>query len=137
MSVNVVVISGNLTRDPELRAMASGMQVMKFTVAVNDRTKDQSGQWVDRPNFVDCTMFGERAQKLSQYLRKGLKVTVNGSLRWSSWESNGQKRSKLEVIAKNIELPPRQQGQQGYQQQPNQSAQTMNPTSFYDEDIPF
>lgn len=135
MSVNVVVISGNLTRDPELRATASGMQVMRFCVAVNDRTKDQSGQWVDRPNFVDCTMFGERAQKLSQYLHKGTKVTVNGSLRWSSWESQGQKRSKLEVIAQNVELPPRQQGT--YQQQPNQSAQTMNPTSVYDEDIPF
>lgn len=105
MSINRVNISGNLTRDPELRATASGMSVMSFSVAVNDRRRNQqTGEWEDHPNFVDCTMFGTRAESVSRFLSKGSKVAIEGKLRWSSWERDGQKRSKLEVIVDDIEF---------------------------------
>lgn len=126
MSINRVNISGNLTRDPELRATAGGMQVLGFGVAVNGRRKNgQTNEWEDYPNFVDCTMFGNRANSMSRILHKGMKVAIEGKLRYSSWEKDGQKRSKLEVIVDEIELmsqnPNGQQAQQyasqGYQQQ--------------------
>lgn len=99
MSINRVNITGNLTRDPELRATAGGTQVLSFGVAVNDRRRNaQTGEWEDYPNFVDCTMFGTRAEAVSRFLAKGNKVAIEGKLRYSSWERDGQRRSKLEVI---------------------------------------
>ena len=104
MSINRVSISGNLTRDPELRVTPSGMQVLGFGVAVNDRRKNnQTGEWEDYPNFVDCTMFGTRAEAVGRYISKGSKVAIEGKLRYSSWERDGQRRSKLEVIVDDIE----------------------------------
>jgi single-strand DNA-binding protein len=165
MSINKVVITGNLTRDPELRQTAGGTAVLGLGVAVNDRTKNQqTGEWEDRPNFVDCTMFGNRAQAVSGYLHKGTKVAIEGKLRWSQWERDGQKRSKLEVIVDEIEFmsprqdapqqayapqqyrqPPQQQyaPQQAYAQQPQQYApkqayaQQPQQPGLYDADIPF
>ncbi|MDP2183333.1 MAG: single-stranded DNA-binding protein [Actinomycetota bacterium] len=106
MSINRVVISGNLTRDPELRTTSSGMAVLKLGVAVNDRRKNpETEQWEDVPNFVDVTMFGARGEAVSRYLSKGTKVAIEGKLRWSSWENpQGEKRSKLEVIVDEIEF---------------------------------
>ena len=105
MSINRVVISGNLTRDSELRSTASGMAVLGFGVAVNDRRKNpQTGEWEDYPNFIDCTMFGTRASSLYPHLSKGTKVTIEGKLRWSQWERDGQKRSKIEVIVDDLEF---------------------------------
>lgn len=157
MSINRVVISGNLTRDPELRATASGTQVLSFGVAVNDRRRNpQTGEWEDYPNFVDCTMFGTRAEAVSRYLSKGSKVAIEGKLRYSSWERDGQRRSKLEVIVDEIEFMSRGQqgeaggyapsyGQQGGyapapapQQAPAPMAAPVPPAvDVYDEDIPF
>lgn len=133
MSINRVMISGNMTRDAELRQTAGGMQVLTFGVAVNERVQNrQSGQWEDRANFVDCTMFGKRAEAVAQYLAKGTKVAIEGKLRYSSWERDGQKRSKLEVIVDEIEfMSGRQQQPQQQRQQPQQQS------SVYDEDIPF
>lgn len=105
MSINRVNISGNLTRDPELRATAGGTQVLSFGVAVNDRCRNaQTGEWEDYPNFVDCTMFGNRAEAVGRFLAKGMKVAIEGKLRYNSWEKDGQKRSKLEVIVDEIEF---------------------------------
>ena len=105
MSINRVVISGNLTRDAELRSTASGLPVLGFGVAVNDRRKNQqTGAWEDYPNFIDCTMFGARAESLAKYLLKGTKVAIEGKLRWSQWERDGQKRSKIEVIVDELEF---------------------------------
>lgn len=128
MSINVVNISGNLTRDPELRRTAGGTAILGFGVAVNDRRKNQqTGEWEDYPNFVDCTMFGTRAEKLAGMLAKGTKVCILGKLRYTSWERDGQRRSKIEVIVDDIELmqnrrpqqeQPQQDYQPGYQQQP-------------------
>ena len=105
MSINRVIISGNLTRDPELRSTAGGMSVLGFGVAVNDRRKNQqTGEWEDYPNFIDCTMFGARAEAVARYLGKGAKVSIEGKLRWSQWEREGQKRSKIEVIVDELEF---------------------------------
>lgn len=113
MSINRVFITGNLTRDPEMRQTNSGMPIMGFGMAVNDRRKNQhTGEWEDYPNYVDCSMFGERAAKVSQYLAKGSKVSVDGHLRYSSWEKDGQKRSKLEVVVENIEFMSRAENNQ-------------------------
>lgn len=110
MSINRVLISGNLTRDPEMRATTSGTQIMSFGVAVNDRRyNQQTGQYEDYPNFVDCTMFGTRAGAVSRFLSKGSKVSIEGKLRYSSWEKDGQRRSKLEVIVDEIEFMSHQQ----------------------------
>ena len=116
MSINRVIISGNLTRDAELRQTASGTSVLGFGVAVNDRRRNNAtGEWEDYANFVDCTMFGQRAQAIAQYLRKGLKVAIEGKLRYSSWERDGQKRSKLEVIVDDLEfMSSRNDGQGGF-----------------------
>lgn len=157
MSINRVTISGNLTRDPELRATAGGTQVLSFGVAVNDRRRNpQNGEWEDYPNFVDCTMFGTRAEAVSRYLSKGSKVAIEGKLRYSSWEREGQRRSKLEVIVDEIEFLSRGQqggGQGGYGQpaygqggydaahMPAPAPQAPAPVppagDVFDEDIPF
>ena len=114
MSINRVMISGNLTRDPELRQTASGMAILTFGVAVNDRRRNaQTGEREDYANFVDCTMFGNRAQGVSPYLAKGMKVAIEGKLRYSSWERDGQKRSKLEVVVDELEFMTSRNGQQG------------------------
>lgn len=121
MSINRVNISGNLTRDPELRMTAGGTQVLGFGVAVNDRRRNpQTGEWEDYPNFVDCTLFGNRAEAMGRILRKGIKVAIEGKLRYSKWQDkSGQNRSKLEVIVDEIDLM--QQAQQGGYQQPQQA----------------
>ncbi|OUO34478.1 single-stranded DNA-binding protein [Olsenella sp. An290] len=168
MSINRVNISGNLTRDPELRMTGGGTQILSFGVAVNDRRRNpQTNEWEDVPNFVDCVVFGARAEPLSRFLSKGQKVAVEGKLRYSSWETkDGQRRSKLEVIVDEIDfMSPR--GQQGggaggyqqpapsFQQGPSYAApapqgsyapqaqaapqpvQTPPSADVYDEDIPF
>ena len=135
MSINRVNISGNLTRDPEMRCTASGMQVLSFGVAVNDRAKNpQTGEWEDRPNFVDCTMFGARAEAVSRYISKGSKVAIEGKLRWSQWEKDGRKRSKIEVIVDEIEFMSRRED--GAQAPAPQPAAAPVP-DVYDEDVPF
>ena len=139
MSINRVNISGNLTRDPELRATQGGMQVLGFGVAVNDRRRNQqTGEWEDYPNFVDCTMFGNRAESMGRILHKGMKVAIEGKLRYSSWDKDGQRRSKLEVIVDEIELMSQKQGQQapqGYQQQyaPQAAPQQWNAQQAYQQ----
>ena len=137
MAINRVAISGNLTRDPELRATAGGMQVLSLGVAVNDRRKNpQTGEWEDVPNFVDCTMFGARAEAVSRYLSKGTKVAVEGKLRYSSWERDGQRRSKLEVIVDEIEFMSRRDGLTAPAVATAAPVQA-EPLDVYDEDIPF
>ncbi len=105
MSINRAILSGNLTRDPELRMTQSGTPVLSFGLAVNDRRKNPTtGEWEDVPNFVDCSMFGNRAEAVSKIIRKGSKVCIDGKLRWSQWERDGQKRSKIEVIVESVDL---------------------------------
>lgn len=148
MSINRVVVSGNLTRDPELRVTPGGTQVLGFGVAVNDRRRNQqTGEWEDYPNFIDCTMFGNRAEALSRFLHKGMKVAIEGKLRYSSWEdkNGGGRRSKVEIIPDEVVLmsqnPNGQQAPQyapqGYQQQyaPQQAPQTV-PQAYVPQPAP-
>lgn len=146
MSINRVNISGNLTRDPELRVTTNGTQVLSFGVAVNDRRRNpQTGEWEDYPNFVDCTMFGTRAEAVKRYLSKGSKIAIEGKLRYSSWEKDGKRRSKIEVIVDEIEFMSRadRDGQEPVaKSRPSQSvmaAATAQPPmpDLYDEDIQF
>ena len=125
MSINRVIISGNLTRDPEMRQSGAGTQILQFGMAVNDRRRNpQTGEWEDYANFVDCVVFGPRAEALQRILSKGTKVAIEGKLRYSSWETKeGQRRSKLEVVVDDVELMSRggqqdggYQGQGGYSQ---------------------
>lgn len=128
MSINRATISGNLTRDAELRSTASGTPVLSFSVAVNDRRKsNQTGEWEDVPNFIDCTLFGKYGQSIAQYMTKGAKVAVEGKLRWSQWERDGQKRSKVEVMAETVELMQRREA----------AAAPVYDEAVYDDEIPF
>lgn len=105
MSINRVLLSGNLTRDPELRATAGGTPVLSIGLAVNDRRRNaQTGEWEDYPNFVDCSMFGTRAEAVSKHMQKGDKIAIEGKLRFTQWEKDGQHRTKLEVIVEDIEF---------------------------------
>lgn len=155
MSINKVVLSGNLTRDPELRSTAaSGSAILVFGIAVNERIK-KGDDWEDYPNFFDCVMFGKRAESLSKIMAKGMKVVLSGRLRYSSWENkDGQRRSKVEVIAEEVELMQRRSDGDGVGGHGSQSTETYSgghgnghqngPQSstgqyedMYDEDIPF
>ena len=151
-SVNVVVLVGNLTRDPELRAMPSGSSVCRLGLAVNERTKDPTtGEWGERPNYFDIDVFGGMGENCAQYLTKGRQVAVEGRLRWRSWETqDGQKRSAVSVVANNVQFIGPREGGGGYsgQSAPSQGGTTFNNPSpstpsggdfaeAGDDDIPF
>lgn len=125
--INTVTIAGNLTRDAEYFVTKNGGKILKGGIAVNERVKD-GDTWADRPNYIDWALFGERAEKLEQYLKRGTKVCMVGRLRYESWEDrDGNKRSKLTVIANDVEfMTPR-----------GDSAQPAKPGAFSDSDIPF
>ncbi len=147
MSVNVVSITGNLTRDPELQVSQSGTKVLHLGVAVNDRWRNpQTDQWEDRANFVDCVVFGNRAEALSRFLAKGMKVAVEGRLRWSQWQDRetGKNRSKLEVVADEVDVMQRRDegaGQASAASPAPAYAPSVPPeppaAPVYEEEIPF
>lgn len=134
MSINHVSVTGNLTREPELRATQGGTPVLSFGIAVNDRHKNAAGQWEDVPNFFECVTFGNRATALSDILAKGMKVAIAGKLHYSSWEKDGLKHSKVDIIANEVEL---MQNRKQQQEHPQQYQPTAVPQVVYDEDIPF
>lgn len=106
-NVNVVVITGNLTRDPELRHTPGGSSVCKLRVAVNSRRKDgQTGEWVDKPNYFDVTVWGAQGENCANYLAKGRPVAVEGRLDWREWEAKegGGKRQSVEIIANSVQF---------------------------------
>lgn len=103
-SFNRVILMGNLTRDPELRYIPSGTAVTDIGLAVNDRRKGPNGDWIDEVTFVDVTLWGRSAEIASEYLTKGSPALIEGRLKLDSWESDGQKRSKLKVIGEKLQL---------------------------------
>jgi single-strand DNA-binding protein len=105
-NVNVVVVTGNLTRDPELRSTSGGTSVCKLRVAVNSRRKDgQSGEWVDKPNYFDVTVWGAQGENCANYLSKGRPVAIEGRLDWREWEDKeGNKRQTVEIIANTVQF---------------------------------
>ncbi len=147
MSLNRVCLSGNLTRDPELRSTAGGASVATMRVAVNDREKDAAGAWVDRPSFVDVTVWGATAESCYTYLAKGRPVLVDGRLRLEEWQAkDGSSRQALKVVAERVVfLPkgdatstppaPRQEAGQAAPAPPAAVAPARDPDT--DDDIPF
>jgi single-strand DNA-binding protein len=103
VDLNHVVLIGRLTRDAELKYTANGQAVCKFSIAVN-RSKKNGDQWVDEPNFFDIVLWGRQGETLNQYLVKGKLIGVDGELRQDRWEQDGQNRSKVEIVAKNLQL---------------------------------
>jgi single-strand DNA-binding protein len=101
-SVNQVILLGNLTRDPELRQTPSGQSVVSFSLALNRAYKDQSGEWVEATDYIDVVAWGPLAERVAQYLNKGRRALVQGRLQSRSWEQDGQKRSKVEVLANDV-----------------------------------
>jgi len=103
-SFNKVILMGNLTRDPEVRYTQGGTAVSEIGLAVNDRRKDAKGEWIEETTFVDCTLWGRTAEIAGEYLGKGSQVLIEGRLKLDSWEKDGQKRSKLRVVAENLRM---------------------------------
>jgi single-strand DNA-binding protein len=104
-NINRVVITGNLTRDPELRSTPGGTSVCGLRVAVNSRRKDESGNWVDKPNYFDVTVWGAQGENCAQYLAKGRPVAIDGRLNWREWEAKeGGKRQSVDIIADSVQF---------------------------------
>ncbi|MDR0411641.1 MAG: single-stranded DNA-binding protein [Treponema sp.] len=103
VDINHVILVGRLTRDAELKYTANGQAVCKFSIAVNRRRK-QGEQWIDEANFFDVVVWGRQGESLNQYLVKGKLIGVDGELRQDRWEQDGQNRSKVEIVANNLQL---------------------------------
>jgi len=101
-SVNQVILMGNLTRDPELRQTPSGQSVVSFSLALNRSYKDQSGEWQEATDYIDVVAWASLAERVSQYMTKGRRCLVQGRLQSRSWDQDGQKRSKVEVLANDV-----------------------------------
>lgn len=138
MSINQVSITGNLTREPEIRSTQSETAVLSFGIAVNDRRKNQqTGQWEEVPNFFECVTFGNRATALGDILTKGMKVAISGKLHYSSWEKDGQKHSKVDIIANEVEIMQNRRPQQEQPHQEQAFAPQPPTMNMYTDDIPF
>ncbi len=101
-SLNQITLMGNLTRDPELRQTPNGQNVTSFSLALNRSYKDQSGEWQEATDYVDVVAWGPLAERVSQYLTRGSRCLVQGRLQSRNWEQEGQKRSKVEVLANDV-----------------------------------
>jgi single-strand DNA-binding protein len=101
-SLNQVLLMGNLTRDPELRQTPNGQSVCSFSLALNRSYKDSSGEWTEATDYIDIVAWAQLAERITQYLSKGRRCLVQGRLQSRSWEQDGQKRSKVEVLANDV-----------------------------------
>ena len=144
-NINRVVLVGNLTRDPELRHTPGGTPVCSLRIAVNSRRKDESGQWVDKPNYFSVSVFGNQAESCAQYLSKGRPVGIDGRLDWREWQAqDGAKREAVEIVAESVQfLGGRDGGEGGGGAGANQfvpteaGSETADFPAATDDDIPF
>jgi single-strand DNA-binding protein len=155
-NINRVVLTGNLTRDPELRSLQSGMSVCSLRVAVNTRRKDGStGEWIDKPNYFSVTVWGAQGDNCARYLSKGRPVAIDGRLEWREWEAKeGGKRESIEIVADSVQfLGGREEGAgngNGFQQRSDVPVDTADfqpaaepssspsaPSANTEDDIPF
>lgn len=151
---NRVILVGNLTRDVEMKCTPTGTSVTDLGLAVSDRRKTASGEWVDEPLFVDVTLWGRTAEVASEYLTKGSPVLIEGRLKLDQWETDGQKRSKIRVVGERMQMlgtrsgrsgsvpaphsAPQQQGQGTYSNTlPTSAAPPASPVGPPDDEIPF
>ena len=140
-NINRVVLVGNLTKDPELRHTPSGTAVCQLRIAVNSRRRDEAGQWVDKPNYFDVSIFGNQAESSAQYLSKGRPVGIDGRLDWREWDAqDGSKRQAVQIIAESVQfLGGRGDAAEGGNQfvPAGAAAETADFPSSTDDDIPF
>jgi single-strand DNA-binding protein len=148
-NINRVVLTGNLTRDPELRSTSGGTPVCGLRVACNTRRKDSSGEWVDKPNYFDVTVWGAQAENCATYLSKGRPVAIDGRLEWREWQDkDGNKRQSVDIIADSVQfLGSREGGENGGRFTPQsdvpadtsdfQAAGASSGGGAADDDIPF
>jgi single-strand DNA-binding protein len=151
--LNCVVLVGRLTRDAELKSIASGQSVCKFSIAVNRRKKN-GDQWEDEPNYFDVVLWGRQGESLHQYLLKGKMVGVEGELKQDRWQQDGQNRSKIEIVCNNLQLlggnpgsggggggynngAPAPQKAQGWQSQGGTADSSAPAEDNFADDIPF
>ena len=146
MNINTVVITGNLTRDPELRTMPSGNAICDMRVAVNTRRKSADGEWHDKPNFFDVTVFGKQGENAATYLSKGRPVAIEGRLDWREWEAKdgSGKRQAVSIVANAVQFLGSRDGGGGGSQSADPAPDTSDfdaPVSeefkSSDDDIPF
>ncbi len=143
MNINKVILFGNLTRDPELRSLPSGMNVVNFSIATNRVYRDRDGKKQEQADFHNIVVFGRQADLVSQYLKKGSSVFVEGRLQTRSWEKEGQKMYRTEVVADRIQFGPRSGGQGGKREVDAKDAESAGPGIDYPkddinpDDIPF
>jgi single-strand DNA-binding protein len=111
-NINRVVLTGNLTHDPDLRSLPSGMSVCKLRIACNTRRKNNTtGDWEDKPNYFDVTVWGAQGENCAQYLSKGRPVAVDGRLEWREWQDrDGNKRQSVDIIADSVQFLGSPQG---------------------------
>lgn len=138
--INHVVLVGRLTRDAQLKYTNSGLAISTFAIAINRRIK-QGERWTDEANFFEITLFGKQAEAVNQYLRKGNQVAIEGELRQDRWEQDGQKRSKIIIVANNIQLLGSRPGaaeDRGAPISENAGPSVENgATGSFEDDIPF
>ena len=138
-NLNKVMLMGNMTRDPQLSYLPSQTPVVEFGLAISRRFKKQDGSQGEEVCFVDCQMFGKRAEVVNQYFKKGEPIFVEGRLKFDSWEKDGQKRSKLRVFVENFEFLGRGGGQGAAAPAATTSGVPEAPAGggMMDDDIPF
>ncbi len=145
-NINRVVLVGNLTRDPEMKHLPSGTALCSLRIAVNTRLKDESGQWTDKPNYFDVSVWGNQGESCAQYLAKGRPVAIDGRLEWREWEATdgSGKRQAVEFVADNVQfLGGRNDGDGGggggqfVPAGASQSNAADFPSQPADDDIPF
>ena len=146
MYINKVILFGNLTRDPEVRALPSGMNVCNFSIATNRVYKDRDGKKQEQTDFHNVVVFGRQADTVNQYLKKGSSAYIEGRMQTRSWEQEGQKKYRTEVIADSVQFGPRSSGSGGGgSRQQEEPREDMPPASGIDypkddinpDDIPF
>lgn len=133
-SLNQVIIMGNLTRDPELRQTPNGQSVCSFSLALNRSYKDQSGEWQEVTDYIDVVVWATLAERVAQYLTKGRRALVQGRLQSRSWEQDGNKRSKVEVLANDVTFLDSRGGESGGSDEPTVATSTPKPTKSTKKD---
>jgi single-strand DNA-binding protein len=146
-NINRIVLTGNLTRDPELRTTQSGTSVCSLRVACNTRRRDASGEWVDKPNYFDVTVWGAQGENCATYLQKGRPVAIDGRLEWREWEDpQGNKRQAVDIIADSVQFLGSREGGENGGRVPPQTDVPADTSDFEsapagtksgDDDIPF
>ncbi len=134
-SVNQVTLMGNLTRDPELRNTPSGQSVCSFSLALNRAYKDQSGEWKEATDYIDVVAWGPLGERVAQYLSKGRRALVQGRLQSRSWEQDGQKRSKVEVLASDVTFLDARGGDDNGGNGGNASSSSATPAAKKKDDV--